>query len=152
MASNRISIWYGGREVEVHIRGCLATGDRKLDVRAEKLLGTMWPDGLFIRSDCKAAVDKSGFSAVMYDVATATETLNQKGEIEVEVLTYRMPQVLNLVYGYCLLDHSDTNYPLYQVFLEAENLAKKHRKGYWATHRDAPAQAMTNGVSRDTMR
>jgi endonuclease YncB( thermonuclease family) len=61
---------------------------------------------------------------------------DDKGKQQYRNLTYAMPQLLLLTHGYCLLDRSDTNYPLYQVFLDAEDLAKKNRAGCWEKQRE----------------
>lgn len=136
LSPNKITIFQDDKPIEINIRGCKPVGDEKFDFKASKLLGTMWPDGLFIRTDCKISRDMNRLSAVVYDAANVDEVMNEKGEIKSDILTYRMPQLLNLSYGYCLLDHSDTNYPLYRVFEQAEQLAKKYKKGYWATHKE----------------
>jgi len=146
-APNRISLGSGDHEIEVTIRGCQPTDDEKLDCEAQGFLVRVKWDGVYVRKDCRAALGENAFKAVIYTPANTVSVMDETGEVESEILTYRMPQLLSLMDGYCLLDHSDTNYPLYQVFLEAERLAKKHKKGYWATHTEPPAPATTNAVS-----
>ena len=34
------------------------------------------------------------------------------------------------------VDHSDTNFALYTAFSNAEYVAKKRKKGYWANHKE----------------
>jgi len=50
-------------------------------------------------------------------------------------LSYTMPQLMNIAYGVCRVDHDDTNHTMYSVFAAAERLAQHRRYGYWKTHR-----------------
>ncbi len=63
-----------------------------------------------------------------------------------------MPQLLMITQGYCLVDHSDTGYPLYEVFRKAEELARKAHRGYWAdpAHRLNTGAQLTPGPVKDT--
>jgi len=137
LGPNRIVIESGGQDVRVTIRGCRPTDDEKMNLRARKSIGTLLgPDGVYIRTDCKQVIDKSAWKAVVYRTANKTAIVGENLELEKTVLTYAMPQLLNLAYGYSLLDTSDTDYPLYGVFKEAEQVARRNGNGYWATHSD----------------
>jgi hypothetical protein len=59
---------------------------------------------------------------------------DENGEEVFRNLSYTMPQLVSIAYGKVMVDHSDTDYPLYEVFKEAERLAKENKKGYWAMH------------------
>ena len=138
----------GQKQVRILFRGCLSTDDVNLDMRARKLLGGTWPGGAYLDSGF-VWMSSSDVKAVVYTPANRIWTgRDSNGKSTFRNLTYTMPQLLLFLEGVVLLDHSDTNYPLYQVFVEAENLAKKHRQGYWATHTEPPAQAPTNAISK----
>jgi hypothetical protein len=133
--SDRILIEADGQDVEVIIRGCMPTGDEKMDFKAGKQIGTLLgPYGVYIRTDCKQVVGEKLWKGVVYKPANTIGTVDENLKIHIGVLTYTMPQLLNLAYGYSLLDTSDTDYPLYEVFREAERVARENRNGYWATH------------------
>ena len=121
--------------VKIIIRGCLPTNQKELDFRAVKLLGTMWPNNIYLRNDSTSQIQENTIKGIIYNPAYQVFIRKDKnGESEFDILTYTMPQLLLLTNGYCLLDHSDTDYPLYEVFKEAERLAQENKKGYWATH------------------
>ncbi len=88
-------------------------------------------DGVYIRTDCKQILGTNRWSAVAYRRANSVGTIDDEGKNHTIVLTYAMPQLLNLAYGYFLLDTSDTNYPMYEIFKDAEQVARENRKGYW---------------------
>jgi hypothetical protein len=130
--SNKIVLEFEGRNIELSFRGCRPTGDALLDLRARKHL--VFFDGVYVRTDCKQILGTNNWRAVAYHSANAIVEVDKDLNQEKRVLTYVMPQLLNLTYGYALLDTSDTNYPLYEVFREAEQVARENRNGYWATH------------------
>ena len=140
--STRIVLRSSNQDVQVFIRGCIKTGDQDLDAEARGYLLRIGPDDAYLRKDCSVTLATNALKSVVYAPANKASMMYPHGEIQTKVLTYRMPQLLCLLYGYCLLDHSDTNYPLYRVFAEAEKAAKRNRKGYWATHKEPPATAV----------
>ena len=152
LTPNTILAGRNGTIFKIVIRGCVAANREDMDLKAMKLLGTMWPENVYLHKACTVATEESNtVRSVVYTPANQNFIkYDDAGEAQFDNLTYTMPQLLNLTGGYCVLDHSDTNYPLYQVFVEAENLAKKHRQGYWATHTEPPAQAPTNAISNVT--
>jgi len=136
LASNKILIEFEGQVVEVIIRGCRLTGNEKLDSDARVGMESLSSDGAYVRTDCKQVIDKTHWKAVVYRTANKVGTVDENLKVHSTVLTYAMPQLLNLAYGYALLDMSDTDYPLYEVFRAAEQVARENRNGYWATHSD----------------
>lgn len=93
--------------------------------------------GLYLLKDTVINVSSNEIKAVVYQPANQVYVGGSKG---FENLTYVMPQLLHIAYGELGVDHSDTNYPLYEVFRDAENVAKKNRMGYWATHPEPPGE------------
>ena len=151
LSPNSVLVKTKQQEVRIILRGCLATNQKDMDFKAIKTLGTMWPEDVYLRKDSIVHLDSNALVSVVYDPANQVYIgKDSDGKMQYDTLTYTMPQLLMFTHGYCVLDHSDTNYPLYQVFVEAENLAKKHRQGYWATHTEPPAQATTNAISNVT--
>ena len=132
---NAILVEKDGNELRVVLRGCEGTNQRDLDFRARKLLGTMWPEDVYLHKDSIVRIGDDVIKAVVYDPANQVFIgKDGRGKLLYDTQTYTVKQLKLLLYGYCLLDRSDTDYPLFPVFLEAEQLAKKHRQGYWKTH------------------
>lgn len=134
LAPDRVVLRSDGKEIEVMVRGCKPVGEGRLDFESQGLLARMQQDRVYLRTDCKVVLGENTLKAVVYTAANTRSTMDEKGNVETEILTYRMPQLLGLLCGYCLLDRTDTNYPLYEVFLKAEELAREYREGYWKTH------------------
>lgn len=99
--------------------------------------------GLYLLKDCSVSSMSNVIKAVIYRPANRVYIGMPDG---FDNLSYTMPQLLHIAYGELYVDHSDTNYPLYQVFAGAEKLAKRNKKGYWETHNEPPAQSITNGT------
>ena len=132
LSPNSILVAKGKQSLVVTLRGCLSAQQEECDARAVKILGTMWPENVYLRKDSTVVDAGGGVVSVVYDPANQVFVgKDEEGRMAYDVLTYTMPQLLLLTYGYCRLDHSDTNYPLYPVFVDAENAAKQHRKGIW---------------------
>ena len=134
LSPNRILVSRDGEQKDVVLRGCLPTGDADTDLVARKNLGLLWHTGLYLARDSIVKLDRDSLKAVVYASSAVQATMNSWGQWEYDNRTYTLRQVSLLTYGYSLLDHSDTNYSLYQLFLEAETVARSGRKGYWATH------------------
>lgn len=98
---------------------------------------------LYLLKDCTISAVANEITAVIYRPANQVYVGMPNG---FDNRSYIMPQLLHIAYGELYVDHSDTNYPMYRTFCEAERLAKIHRKGYWETHTDPPATT-TNTVS-----
>jgi len=101
--------------------------------------------GAYLLKDSVVNVSSNEIKAVVYSPANRVCVGGAKG---FDNLTYVMPQVLHIANGELRVDHSDTNFPLYKVFVDAERLAKKKRNGYWATHTEPPVEATTNDVPK----
>ena len=90
--------------------------------------------GAYLRSDSTAKDSSSSLKTVVYHPANRVFVgKDAQGNFQFENLTYVCPQMLAIAQGYCLVDHSDTDYPLYDVFRQLEDLARKARRGYWST-------------------
>jgi len=106
-------------------------------------MGSYYDDlGAYLLKDSVVNVSSNEIKAVVYHPANQVYVGGTKG---FDNLTYVMPQLMHIAYGELRVDHSDTNFPLYKAFAEAERLAQKKRNGYWATH-SAPEEATTNSV------
>jgi len=135
VSANTILVTKEGNESTITLRGCLSTGRESLDAKARRLLGTLWPGEVYLRKDSTARGESGILRGVVYDPANRVCIgRDQDGKLRYENLTYTMAQLKLILYGYCILDHSDTDYPLHPVLCEAELLAKKHRRGYWEDH------------------
>lgn len=133
LSPTSILVEKGRQSSVVMLRGCLPVQQEECDARAIKILGTMWPEDVYLRKDSTVSAAGGGVLSIVYDPANQVFTgEDEGGKRSCDVLTYTMPQLLMLTYGYCRLDHCDTNYPLYSVFVEAEDVARRHRKGIWA--------------------
>ena len=132
ISPNSIQVEKGNQSLVVVLRGCLPAQQKEMDSLALKLLGTMWPDNVYLRRDSTVFTEGGVVKSVVYDPANQVFVgKDEGGNMLYDALTYTMPQLLMLTYGYCRLDHSDTNYPLYPAFVEAEDVAKRHSKGLW---------------------
>ena len=135
LSPNSILVEKAGQEIKIIMRGCKPTNIKELNFRAIKLLGTMWPHDIYLRQDCTSIIGKNTIKGIVYGPANQVfMRKNKNGKSEFDVLTYTVKQLKLILYGYCLLDHTDTDYPMYKVFKEAESLAKENKEGYWKTH------------------
>jgi hypothetical protein len=118
------------RRYILSLRGCQPFGS---DVGvANTVMGSYYEDlGAYLLKDSVVNVSSNEIKAVVYSPANQVYVGGVKG---FDNLTYVMPQVMHIAYGELRVDHSDTNFPLYKVFVKAERLAQKKRSGYWATH------------------
>lgn len=136
MSSTSMRIAQGAKETIVELRGCRGTGNADIDEEGRQLLQTIWPDGVYLRDDFSMVLGDNRVRGIAYEPARRNMAgVGQDGLPKYEILTYTMPQLLNVLIGYCYADHSDTNYPLYRIFAEAEQVAKQRRKGIWAIKR-----------------
>lgn len=155
LSPNRILVSRGGVQTEIVLRGCLPTGDSDTDLSAKKNLGLLWHTGLYLARDSIVKLGFDSIKGVVYAPAAVQTKMNRQGQWESDNQTYTLRQVSLLTYGYSLLDHSDTNYSLYQLFFRAETVAKKCKQGYWATHAEPPTvdeQTKTASGSRQDKR
>jgi hypothetical protein len=115
---------------EIYLRGCKEIGG----LRSVHVQHSYYEDmGLYLLKDCSISLSSNRIRAVVYRPANRVYVGMPNG---FDNLSYVMPQLLHISYGNLKVDHSDTNYPMYKVFCDAEYLAKKHKKGYWADQKE----------------
>jgi hypothetical protein len=132
VSPNTMLVKKGGQNITVIIRGCIPTNDPKLNSDAESGFG--WND-IYLLKNSIVWLNSKEAKAVVYKPANRVWIgRDENGDDICRILFYTMPQLVSIAYGYVILDNSDTDYPLYKVFKEAERLAKENKKGYWATH------------------
>jgi len=139
MLPTTVSIVRDGARTVIGLRGCRSTGIAEMDWECTRTLTLatstgMGPRTLYLRDDSTARGADGRLTSVIYCAANrifAGE--DDQGNHQFDVLTYTAPQLSVIAFGYCLVDHADTDYPLYDVFRQMENLAKRAREGYWAT-------------------
>lgn len=139
----------GTQSATLRIRGLRSTGDGALDSEALGILSAVSLRDAYLRIDSTYDTADGGKCGVVYTPANQVFTgWDEHGALQYETLTYVMPQLLVITEGLCLVDHSDTAYPLYEVFRKAEELARKARRGYWAdpTHRQVPRPRIPGSV------
>ena len=114
----------------IYLRGCTGLG-----VAYDNLVsGSYYEDlGLYLLKECSLNLATNQIKAVIYQPANQVYIGMPDG---FDNLTYVMPQLTHIAYGKLKVDHSDTNYPLYRVFCDAEYLAKRFKQGYWADHKE----------------
>jgi len=123
-----------GEEIRVTFRGCRLTGDPAIDSQAEKGIGTLWPGEVYLLKETTIWTGSNQARGVVYQPANRVWIgRDSKGKFLYRNLSYRMPQLVQLAYGELALDPVDKDFRLHEVFVRAEELAKQHRKGYWAT-------------------
>ncbi len=121
-----------GMRSELLLRGC-----RGLGGEYDNIVKGSYPEdlGAYLLKSTIVELSSNQVAAVVYSPANQVYVGMPKG---FENLSYIMPQMVHISNGELLVDHSDTNYPLYRVFLEAEHAARKHKKGYWTTRAEPP--------------
>ena len=133
-ASNSLTLDDEGSHVSVTLRGCLPTGFGDIDLEAKNKLMMLRRRDIYLRDDSVVRMAPKHVVGIIYIPANRVYAgRSSDGGMLFSNLTYVAPQVLRLVNGQYILDNTDTNYPMYEVFREAEALAKKHRKGCWAS-------------------
>lgn len=138
-----------GLKTTLTLRGTLSTRHQNLDFMCSKVLSAVSLGDAYLRIDSTYDTADGGKCGVIYTPANQVFTgWDEHGVFQYETLTYVMPQLLMITQGYCLVDHSDTAYPLYEVFRKAEELARKARRGYWAdpTHRQVSRPRIPGSV------
>ena len=148
VSSTCVALMSNGQTVSLRLRGVLGTGQPDLDRECFATLSMTHFGGIYLRIDSTYDTADGGKCGVIYTPANQVFTgWDEHGVLQYETLTYVMPQLLMITQGYCLVDHSDTAYPLYEVFRKAEELARKARRGYWAdpTHRQVPRALPISG-------
>ena len=140
-----------GDDVRISMRGCLSTGTEDADFMAGKILGTMRRDEVYLLARASLEMSKDFVKGIVYHPANRVHVgRHENGSLKYEVVDYTIPQLLLIHSGYCTVDRTDTNYPLYEVFLDAERLARRHRKGYWEKHREPPMPPEATDKNKDT--
>ncbi|HCE46755.1 MAG TPA: hypothetical protein DET40_24675 [Lentisphaeria bacterium] len=123
------------REIKAIFRGCITTDDSKMNIEAMRGLGPLLDRDIYMLKDSVVWINAKEAKAILYQPANRIWVgHDENGKSAFRNLTYIMPQLLSIIEGEIIVDHSDTGYPLYEVFKEAERLAKENKKGYWATH------------------
>jgi len=135
VSPNTILVEKDKKEIKIILRGCIPTNDPKINSEAESGLGSLIDNDAYLLRDSVVWLNSKEAKAIVYKPANRVWIgHDENGKDIFRNLSYRLPQLIRFTYGQSLLDHSDTDYPLYEVFKEAEKLAKENKKGYWATH------------------
>jgi len=88
---------------------------------------------IYIWKESLIRLRDGNIKGIAYVANNILHTHNRRtGEVVTEILGYRMLQSWPLLKGQIILDKTDTDYPLYNTFLEYEAIAKRHKKGVWA--------------------
>jgi len=128
VTSDSMIVEKNGHTIKIHLRGCIGLGGDY----ENRVKHSYYEDlGLYLLKNSVENVSSNEIKAVVYGPANRVYVGGSNGFSN---LTYVMPQLLHIAYGELRVNHSDTNFPLYKVFVEGENLAKKRKNGYWATH------------------
>ncbi len=140
-------------EMNVICRGIEMTPDVNLTQKAvERLRVWLRHEEVYTHTNTTRRLSSNRISAVLSKPTTRVcigrDPAHDK--LSYEVQDWIVIQIELLLMGVASVDASDTNHVYYQTFLEAENLAKKYRKGYWATHTEPPPRTATNAVSNVT--
>jgi hypothetical protein len=134
LSPNTILVKNNKKEIKIILRGCIPVNNLKMDLKAKKRLGPSW-DEIYLLKDSTIWLSPKTAKAIVYKPANRIWIgYNARGKNIFKILFYIMPQLVSIAYGELKVDHSDTDYPLYKVFKEAERLAKENKKGYWETH------------------
>jgi hypothetical protein len=136
VAPNRIVVEDNGGRSELVLRGCQPTDDDATNRKAILSVGMMCDQDIFLLVDSVERLPDGNIKGIVYTPTTQyyTGTDPTSGEMRFYNANYIMQQMYLLLYGEVWLDRMDTEYEQYPVFLEAERLARKYRRGYWATH------------------
>lgn len=136
-----VSVVRDGEEVRVALRGCLSTCDAEMDSQCLRVLSKLDDSGIasvaaYLRNDSTTEDTARSCRSVLYHPANRVFAgKDAHGVFLFGNLTYVCPQMVMIAHGYCLVDHSDTDYPLYGVLSQMEDLAKRAKRGYWGTAR-----------------
>jgi hypothetical protein len=136
LTANRILLEENGRPFEVVLRGCQPTDDGATNREAIRSIWTMWDREIYILQDSIKAHSDGSIRGILYTPTTRYYRGKDPttGEMLFYNANYMMRQLGLLLDGEVWLDRTDTEYDQYPVFLEAERLARKYKRGYWATH------------------
>lgn len=136
ITANKMIVLKGGKENELLLRGC-----RGLGGEYDNIVKHSFPEdlGVYLLKNTMVESASNRITAIAYTPARQVYIGMPKG---FRNLSYIMPQLVHMVNGALLVDHSDTNYPQYRVFADAEIIAKRNKKGYWATHTESPVQTV----------
>lgn len=116
----------------VRVRGTLPTNNTELDKHAMRMLSLPQSQAYLLEGSL-LELDESTVTAILYKpMESYHKGTDFMGRMYYEVMSYSVPKIMALAYGYALVDRSDPENPLYDDFLEAEAFAKKHKMGYWA--------------------
>lgn len=128
VTADRMVVDKAGVTNQLYLRGCISLGGSYDTAFRGSFTGYK---EVYLLKSTMINLASNEMKAVAYRPATRVYIGGPQG---FRNLNYTMPQLLHTVYGRCRVDHSDTNYPLYKVFREAEHIAKKKKLGYWETH------------------
>ncbi len=133
LSAETIQVKQEDKRMTFRMRGIRDTGDPEISSRGLDLLCQFSQGLVYLRKDTLRECPDADKCAVLYTPGhRICIGKDENGEFQYENLHYNMPQLDMILSGYCLVDHSDTDYPLYKVFRKAEELARKAHRGYWA--------------------
>ena len=137
ISPNRFRIISDNTSRDIVVRGVIPVGIAEYDLEAERCINFAILQYPYMLKEGQLQIDTTTTAALVYRPANQVHVAWVEGGMaKMDVLTYTIPAMNMIGHGYGRVDHSDTNHPHYNLYAEAERMAKKHKKGYWKDHRE----------------
>jgi len=127
------------KTTRLKLRGCISTGHPEYDFECISSL-YRYNIAVYLYKDCTIIKEDGAIISVPYAPAHRYATgMDKFGNFKYDVVTYVSQPIWYISKGWLLVDHSDTDYPLYEAYKRAEELAKKLKRGYWGLPQNKPS-------------